>query len=132
MKLRLQGRLPSKIDKDLGYSLSILLRDIEQAFNEIEGIVLSKATHSPAITADTLVKTGQATYRGFTITTATAGAAIDIRDATSAGSGVIIDTIAAGTAAATRYQPITGILCETGIYVDYAGGATGTLVVHYE
>lgn len=35
MKLKLVGRLPVNIDKDLGYALTMLLRDIEREFNRL-------------------------------------------------------------------------------------------------
>ena len=93
---------------------------------------MPQANHSAAITADALVKTGRAVYRGFTITVVTAVGSIDIRDGVAAGGGVIIDTIPIGGAAGTRVEKTVGVVCETGIYVDYNGGATGTVVVLFE
>lgn len=132
MKLSLKGRIPLDVSPSLRFALDGIFSDITRSLNEVIDTVMASAVHSSAITADTLVKTGQAKYRGYTITVVTAGGAIDIRDATSAGTGTIVDTIPAGTAAGTKVEKMIGGNCETGIYVDYAGGATGTLVVWYE
>jgi hypothetical protein len=132
MKVSADNRLPSQTEKTLAFALYAIFRDFARQINDLTDTAMPKAVHSPAITADTLVKTGQGTYRGFTITVVTAVGTIDIRDGTSAGGGVIIDTIPVGTAAGTRVEKNIGVICETGIYVDYNGGATGTLVVLYE
>lgn len=113
--------------------LTDLHRELAVVVNELYETVMARATHSPAITADTLVKTGKCTYRGFTITVGTAAGTIDIRDGVAAGGGVVIDTIPATTAAGTRIEKLVGVMCNDGIYVDYnAGPATGTVIVHYE
>lgn len=132
MKLKLLGRLPASIDRSLGLSLDQIHAEIQNAVNQLIDTAMPRAVHSPAVTADTLVKTGKAIYRGFNITVVTAVGTIDIRDGVAAGGGVIIDTIPIATAAGTHYEPNTGIICETGIYVDYNGGATGTVIVKYE
>ena len=108
------------------------LSALARAINKIARDTMPIAVHSSAITADALVKSGKCTYRGFTVTVTTATAAIDIRDGTSAGGGTVIDTIPATTAAGTRVEKIVGINCDSGIYVDYAASATGTVIVHYE
>jgi hypothetical protein len=130
MKLRLQGRLPLNVDKDLGFSLGTLLREIENAFNEVEGVVLDTATHSASITADALVKTGKGKYKGYLVNVITAGGTIDIRDATSAGAGTIIESIPIAKAVG-RYETNRPWSFETGIYVDF-NAATGTVIVLYE
>lgn len=131
MKLRLSGRLRG-IDQAVARALDTILKDIEKAFNEVEEVVLPSAVHSSAVTADTLIKTGRTIFRGFNVTTVTAAGTIDIRDATSAGTGTVIQTLAAGTAVGV-YEKQVPIICETGLYVDYnAGPATGTLVILYE
>ena len=132
MKVVIDGRLPANMDKDLRFALLGILRDLAGATNELLDTVMAKANHSSAINADALVKSGPCVYRGFTITTATATAAIDVRDATSAGSGTVIDTIPATTAAGTRIEKTVGVTCETGLYVDYGASATGTVVVMFE
>lgn len=132
MNVNAEGRLPLAMDKTEAYALYAIFRDFARQINALTDDVMPKANHSAAITADALVKTGQAVYRGFTITTATATALIEIRDGIAAGGGVVIDTIPLGTAAGTRVEKTVGIVCETGLYVDYAATATGTLVLHFE
>jgi len=132
VKVNADNRLPQKTETTLAFSLYAIFRDFANQINLLTDAVMAKANHSAAITGDALVKTGQTTYRGFTITVTTAVGTIDIRDGTSAGTGVIIDTIPVGTAAGIRVEKTVGVICETGIYVDYNGGATGTLVVNYE
>ena len=124
------GRIPDKLDHNFRYGLLQVLRDLADGLKEVSDIVMAKATHSSAITADALVKTGQSTYRGMSITATTAAGTIDVRDAIAAGAGTIIDTIPAGTAAGTYIENVVGVICETGIYVDY-NGATGTVVILY-
>lgn len=130
-KVKTDGRLPQNIDRDLGFALSQLFRELAFSLNDLIDYVMPRANHSSAITADALVKTGKVIYRGFDITVVTAAGTIDIRDAASAGTGTVIDTIPAATAAGTRVEKQVGIICETGLYVDY-NGATGTVVVLYE
>lgn len=90
---------------------------------------ISPANRSNPITTDTLVSSGKGIYRGYTITASTATANIEIRDATAAGQGTVIDVIPSGTAAGTTKARST--IITTGIYVDYAMLATGTLIVEY-
>lgn len=115
-----------------GGALYRYLASLARAINKLARDTMPIAAHSSAITADALVKTGQCVYRGFTVTTATAVAAIDIRDGTSAGGGTVIDTIPAATAAGTRVEKVIGVGCDSGLYADYAAGATGTIIVHFE
>ena len=131
MKVTADNKLPANTEKSLAFALYGIFRDFARAINELTEEVMAKANHSSAITADALVKSGQVVYRGFHITVVTAGGSIDIRDGTSAGGGVIVDTIPAATAAGTRVEKTVGIVCETGLYVDY-NGATGTVVVLYQ
>ena len=131
MKVNAEGRLPASGDT-LTYSLYAIFRDFARQINELTDYIMPKAIHSSALTADALVKTGQGVYRGFTITTVTAVGIIEIRDAVAAGAGTVIDTIPVATAAGTRVEKQVGVICETGIYVDFAAGATGTLNVLYE
>lgn len=131
MKVNAEGRLPVSSDS-LTFSLYAVFREFANQINALTESVMVKANHSAAIAADALVKTGQGTYRGFTVTVVTAVGVIDIRDGVAAGGGVIIDTIPTATAAGTRVEKLVGITCETGIFVDFAAGATGTVVVLYE
>jgi hypothetical protein len=131
VKVNADNRLPLGMDKTEAFALYAIFRDFARQINALTEAVMTKANHSSAITADALVKTGQAVYRGFNVTVVTAGGSIDIRDGVAAGGGTIIDTIPVGTAAGTRSERNVGVVCETGIYVDY-NGATGTVVVLYE
>lgn len=132
MKVNAEQRLPQNTEKTLAYALYAIFRDFARQINLLTDLVMAKANHSAAITNDALVRTGQCTYRGYTITVVTAVGTIDIRDGTSAGGGTVIDTIPVATAAGTRVEKTVGVICETGLYVDFNGGATGTLVVLYE
>ncbi len=102
-----------------------------RAINALWNEVMPVTAHSASITADALVFTGPCIYYGYQVTTATATANIQVRDATSAGAGVVIGTIVSGTAAG-QYPTTTGIYCETGLYVDYAASATGTVVLLFK
>ncbi len=132
MKVSAEGKLPQSLPADVRYALTNIFAEFARQINALTDEVMPKAVHSPAITADTLVKTGACTYRGFRVTTATATAAIEIRDSTSAGAGTVIDVIPSGSTAGTRIEASPGISCETGIYVDYGASATGTVVVLFE
>lgn len=109
-----------------------LFRDIAETVNALISETMPKAVHSAAITSDTLVYTGKCVYWGYTVTVATATADIDIRDGITAGGGVVIDSIASGTAKGTERDKNVGTICNDGLYVDYAASATGTVVIHYE
>lgn len=119
---------PQVTDQFLKLYLQQELAAHARAINALFEEVMPVAAHSAAITADTLVFTGPCVYYGFQVTTATATAAIQIRDGVAAGGGVVIGTINAGTAVG-QYPTTTGVYCETGLYVDYAASATGTVVV---
>jgi hypothetical protein len=96
-----------------------------------QGVIhtVSPARRTGALTSDNAVLSGSGVYRGYTVTVATALAAIQILDATSAGAGVVIDVIPAGTAVGTTKERNTTL--TTGLFVDYGVGATGTLIVEY-
>lgn len=132
MKVSADNRLPSATEKTLAFSLYAIFRDFARQINALTDEVMPKANHSAAITDDALVFTGRCVYRGFNTTVTTAVGTIDIRDGTSAGGGTIIDQIPIGTVAGTSYVAPLGIICETGLYVDYNSSATGTVVVMYE
>lgn len=132
MKVNADGRLPAKTESTLAFALYAIFKDFAKQINALTDYVMPKANHSAAITADALVKTGGCVYRGFHVTVVTAVGTIDIRDGVAAGGGVIIDTIPAATAAGTRVEKTVGVICETGIYVDFNGGATGTVVALFE
>ena len=71
----------------------------------------------------------ESVYHGYTVTTATATAAILIRK--TGASGQIVDSIPASTAAGTTKYLSDGISCDGGIYFDLNGG-TGTVNVLFE
>jgi hypothetical protein len=90
------------------------------------------AGYRAGITGDTLVKQGRTKLYGIIVTTATATAAIDIRDAVAAAGGTVIWTIPASTAAGVISLPAGGVNLDDGCFVDYAGTATGTLTVLFD
>lgn len=109
--------------------LDDLISGENQTHNRLMGGPI--AGYGTPVTGDSLVKNGAGICYGVVITTATATAAIDIRDATSAGAGTVIMTIPATSAVGQAFLLPLGIICNTGIYIDYAVGATGTLVPVY-
>lgn len=127
MKVVTDGRLPLSIDKDLRFALEGILRDLSKSLNELVDTVLAKVNRTP-VTADTLVKSGQVVYRGYIVTTVTATGPITLYDNT-AESGTVVDVIAAATAAGTYRNINPGIVCETGLYAGFSGGATGTVLI---
>lgn len=102
-----------------------------RAINYLRRELMAVVVHSSEITADTLVKTGPCIYYGYQVTTATATANIQIRDAVSAGTGTVIGTIVSAKAVGD-YPTANGIVCETGLYADYAASATGTIVLMFQ
>lgn len=84
-----------------------------------------------SLTADGLVGVaGPCIYYGYLVTTALSAAVVNVRDATSAGTGTIIDIIAASAAAGVQNRLPTGIYCANGCYADFAG--TGTVTFFYQ
>jgi hypothetical protein len=128
MKLAILQRLAS-LDPQTRYTLEPIIRDIQRAFNDLESRVVVQATPSAVLTSDTLVRTGQAIYRGFTVMVTTASNDINVYDGTS-NSGKLIDVIPTGTTKGTTEERQVGITCETGIYVDFVG--TGSVQINYE
>jgi hypothetical protein len=92
---------------------------------------MERVLAAPTLTASGLVggASSSQVYYGYTITTVTATAAINIRRGTV--SGQIIDIIPSGTAAGAKVSLAHGLQAEGGIYVDF-NGASGGVVVHYE
>lgn len=72
---------------------------------------------------------GPCVYFGHIVTTALSAAVCNVRDATAAGAGDIIDIIAASAAAGTKNMLPNGVRCPTGLYADFAG--TGTVTFFY-
>lgn len=74
---------------------------------------------------------GLAKYYGYIVTTVTATAALQIRDATAGAGGAIIDTIPTATAIGQSKLLPFPIQCTTGLVFDLNGG-TGGIVLLYE
>ena len=82
-----------------------------------------------SLTADGQVGAASAGYfLGYEVTTAL-NAAINVRNATSAGTGTIVDIIAASAAAGVAHFFDAPVYCDTGIYADFGG--TGTVTFFY-
>jgi hypothetical protein len=84
-----------------------------------------------SVAASTVVAKGLSKYYGYIVTTVTAVAAIQIRDASAAGAGTVIDTIATATAIGVKSILPHPIQCEAGITFDLNGG-TGGVTLLYE
>lgn len=100
----------------------------DSTFDRTWGGGMAKAT---SLTADGQVGVaGPCIYYGYFVTTALSAAVINVRDATSAGSGTIIDIVAASAAAGVKNQLPIGVYCANGCYADFAG--TGTVTFFYQ
>lgn len=84
-----------------------------------------------SVAASTVVVKGKGRYWGYIVTTVTAVAALQIRDATAAGAGTVIDTIPTATAIGSRGVLPVPISVESGIVFDLNGG-TGGITLLYE
>lgn len=73
---------------------------------------------------------GPCIYYGYVVTTALSAAVCNVRDATSAGTGTIVDIIAASATAGTSVRSAVGVYCANGCYADFAG--TGTVTFFYQ
>lgn len=82
-------------------------------------------------TVSAVAANGSANYYGYVVTTVTAVAALQIRDARATGAGVVIDTIPIGTAIGSAHNFPFPILCSTGLVFDLNGG-TGGITLLYE
>lgn len=83
-----------------------------------------------SLTADGQVgAAGPCYYLGHIVTTALSAAVVNVRDAIAAGSGTIVDIIAASAAAGVKNLPPAAIYCATGCYADFGG--TGTVTFFY-
>lgn len=93
---------------------------------------MERVLASPSLTTSGLVggASSSSVYHGYTVTVVTATGAINIRKGSV--SGQIVDVIPATTAVGTSKSLGHGLQCEGGIYVEFNGGATGTVVIHYE
>lgn len=109
-------------------SVQTLLAGENQTFDRMFGGPLAQYE---AATADELVKTGPGVYYGVVITTALSAHALEIRDATSAGSGTVIHTIPASAAVGNTYVLPVGVQFNTGLFVDFNASGTGTVLALY-
>lgn len=91
---------------------------------------MEKVLPSASLTASALVKEGLAVYYGYTVTVATATGPINIRNGSV--SGQIVDVIPATTAAGSTKALPNGLSLDDGLFAEFNGGATGTVVIHYE
>lgn len=91
---------------------------------------MAKAAHSAVLTASGAVGSNNGVYHGFHVTVTTATGPINIREGSA--SGQIIDVIPATTAAGTRYYMSDGVAVDSGIFVEFNGGATGSVVILFE
>lgn len=90
---------------------------------------MNKVKPSKSFTTSELL--GEGNYGGHTVTVVTATGAINIRKGSATGQ--IMDVIPIGTAAGnTKTYPNTVQMDGAGIFIDFAGGATGTVVILYE
>jgi hypothetical protein len=84
-----------------------------------------------SLTADGQVGiAGPCVYYGYLVTTALSAAAVNVRDAASAGTGDIVDIIAASAAIGVQNRLPAGIYCPAGVYADFGG--TGTVTFFYQ
>lgn len=68
-------------------------------------------------------------YGGYTVTTVTATAALQIRDGSSTGQ--VLDSIPAGTAVGTTKSLNVALKATNGVYF-FLNGGTGAVVLHME
>lgn len=91
-----------------------------------------KVYPSSTLTASGLIGANNAVYHGYTVTTVTATGVINIRRGSV--SGQIIDVIPIGTAVGATKSLNAGLAVGgdmNGIFVEFNGGATGGVVIHY-
>lgn len=88
-----------------------------------------KVNPSASLAANGTVGQNNALYGGYTVTVATATGPINVRNGTI--SGQILDVIPASTAAGVTKSLSNPMCVDDGIFVEFNGGATGTVVIHY-
>jgi hypothetical protein len=81
-------------------------------------------------TVDEMVVRGPCLYYGYIVNATLSAAGINIRDSVAAGAGNIVDTVAASTAAGARGVLTHPVQMNAGLYIDFGG--TGTITVLYE
>lgn len=101
---------------------------IDTVFDRTWGGGLAKAV---SLSADGQVGVaGPCIYYGYLVTTALSAAVCNVRDATAAGTGTIVDIIAASSAAGVKNLVPFGVYCANGCFADFAG--TGTVTFFYQ
>lgn len=84
-----------------------------------------------SMNASTVACRGMSKYYGYIVTTVTATAALQIRDAVAAAGGTVIDTIPTGTAIGSAKLLPHPVMCSTGLTFDLNGG-TGGITLLFE
>jgi hypothetical protein len=69
---------------------------------------------------------GPCLYYGYIVTTALSAAVCNVRDAVAAGTGDIVDIVAASAAAGIQNRLPGGVYCPTGAFVDFTGTGAAT------
>lgn len=101
----------------------------DDTFDRTWGGPMAKAV---SLTADGQVGVaGPCIYYGYVVTTGLSANVINVRDATAAGTGTILDIVAASSAAGITVKYPFGVYCATGCYADFVGG-TGTVTFFYQ
>ena len=72
---------------------------------------------------------GPCVYYGHIVTTILGAGVCNVRDAAAAGTGDIVDIIAATAAVGTKNLLPNGVRCPAGVYADFA--STGTVTFFY-
>jgi hypothetical protein len=93
-------------------------------------MTISKCTAVSVSASGQVSSTSTSTYHGYLCTVVTATGVINVRMGSSTGQ--IVDVIPAATAAGARGTIATGAQMTGGIYVEFVGGATGTLTILFE
>lgn len=100
----------------------------DSTFNRTWGGGMAK---SVSLTADGQIGiAGPCIYYGCIVTSALGAGVINIRDATAAGTGTIVDIVAASAAAGIEKARPFGVYCANGAYADFA--STGTVTFFYQ
>lgn len=74
---------------------------------------------------------GPCVYYGHIVTSPLGAGVLNVRDATTAGTGDIVDIIAASAAAGVKNNLPVGIYCPTGVYADFTA-AGGSVTFFYQ
>lgn len=86
---------------------------------------------SAVLTASGAVCANDGAYVGYVVSVVTAAGTIFVRDGTGVG-GTIIDVIPAATAVGASRNLSRPIRFRTGLYVEFNGGATGSVTFFYD